>query len=105
VQELRARGIILGVFEGIHIEERRIVVEPGDVLLFYTDGIPEALNAEERMMGMQRLVDVLKRNAQRDAHAITNAIVSAYNEFTGDTEQSDDVTFFVVKRDGDKVTG
>ncbi len=98
VQELRARGIILGVFEGIRIDERRIVVEPGDVLLFYTDGIPEALNAEERMMGMQRLVDVLKRTARLDAQAITDAIVEAYNEFTGDTEQSDDVTFFVVKR-------
>jgi sigma-B regulation protein RsbU (phosphoserine phosphatase) len=104
VQELRARGIILGVFEGITIEERRIVVEPGDVLLFYTDGIPEALNAEERMMGMQRLVDVLKRNAQRSAQAISNAIVDAYNEFTGPTEQSDDVTFFVVKRTDDRVT-
>jgi sigma-B regulation protein RsbU (phosphoserine phosphatase) len=98
VQELRARGIILGVFEGITIEERRIVVEPDDVLLFYTDGIPEALNAEERMLGMQRLVDVLKRNAHRNAQAITDAIVAAYNEFTDHTEQSDDVTFFVVKR-------
>jgi sigma-B regulation protein RsbU (phosphoserine phosphatase) len=100
VQELRARGIILGVFEGITIEERRIVVEPNDVLLFYTDGIPEALNAEEHMMGMQRLVEVLKRNAQRNAQAISNAIVDIYNEFTNNTEQSDDVTFFVVKRDG-----
>lgn len=98
VQELRARGVILGVFEGITIEERRIVVEPNDVLLFYTDGIPEALNAEERMMGMQRLAEVLKRNARRDAQAISDAIVAAYNEFTGGTEQSDDVTFFVVKR-------
>jgi len=100
VQELRARGIILGVFEGIRIDERRIVVEPGDVLLFYTDGIPEALNAEERMMGMQRLIDVLKRSAHLSAQAISDAIVDAFNEFTGDTEQSDDVTFFVVKREG-----
>ena len=74
------------------------MVEPGDVLLFYTDGIPEALNAEERMLGMQRLIDVLKRSAHLSAQAISDAIVDAYNEFTGDTEQSDDVTFFVVKQ-------
>lgn len=100
VQELRARGIILGVFEGITIEERRIVVEPDDVLLFYTDGIPEGLNAEERMLGMQRLADVLKHNVHRDAQAISNAIIEVYNQFTAGTEQSDDVTFFVVKRVG-----
>jgi serine phosphatase RsbU (regulator of sigma subunit) len=47
---------------------------------------------------------VLKRNAQRSAQAISNAIVDAYNEFTGPTEQSDDVTFFVVKRTDDRVT-
>ncbi len=98
VQELRARGIILGVFEDIRIEERRIVIEPGDALLFYTDGIPEALNAEEHMMGMQRLVDVFRRHAHLDAQGISDAIVAAYNEFTNHTEQSDDVTFFVVKR-------
>ena len=100
MQELRARGIILGVFEGISIEERRIVIEPGDVLLFYTDGIPEALNTEERMMGMQRLVEVFKRHAHLSPHAISAAIVAAYNDFTAGTEQSDDVTFFVVKREG-----
>ncbi len=100
MQELRARGIILGVFEGITIEERRIVVEPEDVLLFYTDGIPEGLNAEERMLGMQRLADVLKHNVHRDAQAISNAIIEVYNQFTAGTEQSDDVTFFVVKRVG-----
>ncbi len=93
-------GIILGVFDDIHLDERRIVVEPDDVLVFYTDGLPEALNAEERMMGMPRLADVVRCNAQRSAQAISNAIVDAYNQFTGDTEQSDDVTFFVVKREG-----
>lgn len=100
VQELRARGIILGVFEDITIEERRIVVEPNDVLLFFTDGIPEALNAQEHMMGMQRLAEVFKRHAMSDAAAISGAIVDAYNEFTDHTEQSDDVTFVVVKREG-----
>jgi sigma-B regulation protein RsbU (phosphoserine phosphatase) len=98
VQEMRARGIILGVFEGITIEERRVVVEPGDALLFYTDGVPEGLNADLHMLGMQRLAEVFRHNAHLDAPAISGAIVDAYNQFTAGTEQSDDVTFFVVKR-------
>jgi len=49
---------------------------------------------------MQRLADVFKRSAHLGAQAISNAIVDAFNEFTGATEQSDDVTFFVVKREG-----
>lgn len=100
VEELPARGIILGVFEEIAIEEQQIAVEPGDVLLFYTDGLPEGLDVEGRMMGMQRLVEALRRNADLDAAGISGAIVDAYNQFTAGAEQSDDVTFFVVKRAG-----
>lgn len=45
-------------------------------------------------MGMQRLADVFKRSAHLGAQAISNAIVNAFNEFTGATEQSDDVIVF-----------
>ena len=44
VQEIKTRGIILGVFEPIQIDERRITVLPDDVILFYTDGVTEALS-------------------------------------------------------------
>ncbi|MCO5246635.1 MAG: SpoIIE family protein phosphatase [Anaerolineae bacterium] len=104
IQELRAKGIILGVFDEIVIEERRIQLGDQDVLVLYTDGVTEALDSAEGMFGTQRLIEVVKSTAAGSASEIANAIVDAYNRFTADSEQSDDVTFVVIKRTGDPKT-
>lgn len=98
VRELQAEGIILGAFENVQIEDRRFSIAAGDALLFYTDGITEAMDAEGDFFGEARLVEVFRTYATGSAQEIATAIVDATNEFTRDTEQSDDVTFFVVKR-------
>ena len=98
VKELRAKGVILGVFDDITIEERRIQLSEGDVLVLYTDGVTEALDTDDDMFGTQRLMEILRSSASGSAKEIANAIVDAYNLFTGDAEQSDDVTFVVIKR-------
>ena len=101
VQELRSKGIILGVFEEITIEERRLQLEVLDVLLLYTDGVTEALNGDGDMFEVQRLIDTLRASAAGSARDVAQAVVDAYNRFVGDTEQSDDVTFVVIKRTGE----
>jgi sigma-B regulation protein RsbU (phosphoserine phosphatase) len=98
VRELQAEGIILGAFENVQIEDRRFSIAAGDALLFYTDGITEAMDAEGDFFGEARLVKVFRTYATGSAQEIATAIVDATNEFTRGTEQSDDVTFFVVKR-------
>ena len=98
MQEIKTRGIILGVFEPIQIDERRITLLPDDVILFYTDGVTEALSPSDTMFTTQRLVEVLRNHASKSAQEIANAIVDAYTKFAAGTEQSDDITFFVVKR-------
>jgi sigma-B regulation protein RsbU (phosphoserine phosphatase) len=99
VRELRAQGIVLGAFQDITLEECQIVIGPGDVVLFYTDGVTEALSPGRELFGTERLEAVVRASAQGSAQDVKRAIVDAYNAFTGDMEQSDDVTFFVVKRE------
>ena len=53
------RGIVLGAFEGIVLEEQRLDLAPGDTLVLYTDGVTEALNGEGEMFGEERLWDVI----------------------------------------------
>ena len=86
------------MFEPIQIDERRITLLPDDVILFYTDGVTEALSPNDTMFTTQRLVEVLRNHATEPAQNIANAIVNAYTKFAAGTEQSDDITFFVVKR-------
>lgn len=100
VRELRAKGVILGVFDDIAIEERRIQLGAGDVLVLYTDGVTEALDIDDDMFGTQRLMELLRNSAAGSAQQIASAIVDAYNQFTLEAEQSDDVTFVVIKREG-----
>jgi sigma-B regulation protein RsbU (phosphoserine phosphatase) len=98
VRELRSEGIILGAFENVQIEDRRFSLVPGDALLFYTDGITESMDAAGNFFGQARLVDVFRAHATGSAQEVATAIVAAIDKFAGDTEPSDDVTFFVVKR-------
>ena len=74
------------------------VLGAGDVLVLYTDGVTEALDTEDGMFGTQRLMEILRNSAGGSAQEIANAIVDGYNRFTVDAEQSDDVTFVVIKR-------
>jgi sigma-B regulation protein RsbU (phosphoserine phosphatase) len=98
VEELTARGVVLGILEEIKLEEQRIDLAPGDVLVLYTDGLTEALNAEGEEFGAERLMAAVAAHAPASAAEIQVAIMSAYTTFTGGGEVVDDVTCVVVKR-------
>ncbi len=98
VQELAARGIILGSFEDIELEEREIEVAPGDVLLFHTDGVTEAMDSDGQPFGQGRLRQAVEAIPDASAQHILSAVVDAVNAFSGDVPQSDDLTLVVVKR-------
>lgn len=80
------------------MEEWRIDVSPGDVLVFYTDGVTEAMNANGSMFDEQRLQAIVMANRDASAETVAQAIVNAVRAFIGSTPQSDDLTLFVVKR-------
>jgi serine phosphatase RsbU (regulator of sigma subunit) len=97
-EELAAHGIVLGILEDIELEEREIQVTPGDFLVFYTDGVNEAVNRDEEEFGMERLQAIIAASSQGTADQILWAIVDAVNQFTANAPQYDDFTLFVVKR-------
>jgi serine phosphatase RsbU (regulator of sigma subunit) len=98
VQTLAARGIILGVFSDIELEEREIEVSPGDLLVFYTDGVTEARGADGQMFDEERLRAAVASNPEASAQQVLQAIVEAVEAFVGDIPQADDLTLFVIKR-------
>jgi serine phosphatase RsbU (regulator of sigma subunit) len=98
ITELDARGVILGLFEDISVEEGCFDLTPGDCLVFYTDGVTEALDAEGKMFGMDRLKDLVKASGHYSAQDLLREILDALDDFCGDREQADDITCFVVKR-------
>ncbi len=97
-EELSAQGIVLGAFADMEFEERRIEVGPGDVLVFFTDGVTEAMDPAGRMFEDERLQATVVAHRDGSAEQVAQAILDTVKAFTGDTPQSDDLTLFVVKR-------
>jgi sigma-B regulation protein RsbU (phosphoserine phosphatase) len=98
VSDLPGRGVPLGAFERIHLEERRVDLARGDVLVFYTDGITEAQNPDGAFFEEARLHRVLAEHASNTAEDVAHALDDALRAFQGEAEPADDVACVVVKR-------
>jgi len=98
VTTLAAKGIVLGVVEDITLEERELTIEPGDILVLYTDGVTEAINENEEEFGEERLVQVIASNSSKPCNEIVELIHAAVSNFVGDQPQFDDYTLVGLKR-------
>jgi sigma-B regulation protein RsbU (phosphoserine phosphatase) len=96
--KLGRTGMVLGVDEAQQYGQRAIQLHSGDFLFLYTDGVTEAINAQEQEFGEARIRHILSLNCQLDAGAIMVALDQALRDFSGSTAPFDDVTAVIVKR-------
>ena len=95
---LKEHGIALGVMPNITLEEHAIDFQPDDVLLMYTDGVTDAINAQEEEFGTERLANLVASNAQLAPDALIDEIKRAVTEFAGEGVHFDDLTMIALKR-------
>lgn len=98
IEELAAKGIVLGVIEHAHFEERAVMLHSGDVICMYTDGVTEAVNADNEFFGEDRLRGALAGGSDRSAAATMDQVLRTILEHTGETARNDDLTLLVLKR-------
>jgi serine phosphatase RsbU (regulator of sigma subunit)/DNA-binding NarL/FixJ family response regulator len=96
---LTRTGMALGVLETERWEQEVAVLEPGDVLLLYTDGVTDTVSPQRTRFGAQRLLEVTQEPPGRSAREIQAAILDALDRFAGNEPQQDDVTLVVLGRD------
>ncbi len=87
----------LGVRKDAHYKEKTINLQPGDMLLLYTDGIIETRNSSEEEFGFERFEDLLKKAWHLPAKEIKDTIIQEIDNFTEDNPQFDDITLIVIK--------
>jgi serine phosphatase RsbU (regulator of sigma subunit) len=87
----------VGMFEEAKFKGSSASLEPGDTLLLYTDGVTDALNAEEEAFGFERLRDVVERHTADAVEELKSAVLAEVERFTGGTPQADDITVLVVR--------
>jgi sigma-B regulation protein RsbU (phosphoserine phosphatase) len=87
----------LGMFPDTRYHQYHLLLEPGDVLVLYTDGVTEASNPDGVEFGRDRLVQAVKDNYDRPARELIASMEMAVLEWTGNRGANDDITFFVIK--------
>ncbi|RLA27963.1 MAG: hypothetical protein DRR11_17410, partial [Gammaproteobacteria bacterium] len=97
-QTLTTTGPVLGIFAGVGHDIATTNLEPGDTLLLYTDGVPEATNAAGEQYSEQRLRTLLE-SSRGSADDLLKTIVSSVTDFTQDAPQHDDITMLASKRE------
>jgi serine phosphatase RsbU (regulator of sigma subunit) len=97
VRRLETGGLICGLFEKATYEEERLQLQPGDLLVMFSDGISEALNQAGEEFGDDRILACLKENARGTASEILEALVRTVKAFAAGTMQSDDMTAVVMR--------
>jgi len=94
---LSAHGIALGVMDEINLQEVELNLANNDVVVFYTDGITEAVNDKEEQFGQERLIKLVAQNSSLPAQELIDKIKSAVTDFTQRQAQFDDLTLVVLK--------
>src|SRR5215207_8851527 len=97
-EELRATGMPLGLLPGMGYEEKEIVLERGESVLFYSDGLVEAHDPQREMFGFPRLQGLVGAH-RSGGQALVNFLLSELARFTGEEwEQEDDITLVTLER-------
>jgi sigma-B regulation protein RsbU (phosphoserine phosphatase) len=86
----------LGILEEVDYMETQLQVRPGDRVIFYTDGIVEAMNKKEEIFGFDRLMGVIKEAGSMGADSLLKEILDRVSSFAGGAAQHDDLTVIVV---------
>ena len=84
--------MFIGVLKKAKYRNREFELYPGDCIFVYTDGVPEANDADNTMFGKERLIETLNQNSEAGPEELVHRVYDAVNQFAGDAPQFDDIT-------------
>ena len=95
--KLNPTGPAIGIDENVRFGFKQLILEPGDILLGYTDGVPDAIDSEGCFYGVENLVSLIGEPVD-SAAALIDRIVAAIDSHTKRAEQYDDITVLAIGR-------
>ncbi len=97
VESIQVEGFPLGMFPDVEYEEITLATQPGDFLVFFSDGMLDAENDAGEMFGKERLTAILTKNRRCSANTLVNGILKAVSAFQGGIEHFDDETIVALR--------
>jgi len=98
IEELESNANVLGLFDTASYESGAFHLDKGDILVVYSDGLPDAQNPRQEMFGEDRLLELIRQEAPSGSHALEQKLLNDIGEFTQGMPQTDDITFVVVEK-------
>jgi sigma-B regulation protein RsbU (phosphoserine phosphatase) len=99
VQQLDEGGTVVGLFEDVPYTQGNMKVEPGSILVAFSDGLTEPENVYGEEFGMERLKEEILRQANMPAPRVAENLIAAAEQWAGSAEQADDITVVVARMD------
>jgi len=96
-EKIDLTGFPLGIFEEVQYEEWSVTLDPGDILVFHSDGIAETLNSEGQFFGMTRLRRFIEQHHEQTAAEIADLVLRDVDLFANSAPLADDRTLVVLK--------
>lgn len=97
IEPIRAEGFPLGLFPDATYEQFTLSLQPGDAVVFFSDGITDALNAQNEMFGEERLIETVRRRQRESPEQIAESILAELSKFQNGYDHFDDETVVVLK--------
>jgi sigma-B regulation protein RsbU (phosphoserine phosphatase) len=98
ISRLTAGGTVLGIMEDYPYEQETVTLDPGDLVLIFSDGVSEAMDASGEQLGEGPIQAVLKKHHRGDPEELKEALITAVRTHAAGAPQADDITIVVVKR-------
>ncbi len=98
VRELGSGGLPLGLFKEASYESGHLVLDPGDLLCVYSDGLTECESPSEEEFGVSRLIDLLRSSGNRTLSEVIRTVDTAVTDFAQGLSQGDDQTLVMLRR-------
>jgi sigma-B regulation protein RsbU (phosphoserine phosphatase) len=98
VLRLESNGTVVGMFPDYPYEQCDVELQRGDLLVAFTDGITESENAKEEQFGDERLIELLRRNAERPLEEILGKVMESVGSWAHDPSTRDDITMLLARK-------
>jgi serine phosphatase RsbU (regulator of sigma subunit) len=97
IRRLGVGGLVLGAFETVPYDEETVSLAPGDLLVIFSDGLPEAMSRCGEEFGEEALVRLVESNRCQDAAGLVSTLLESIHAHLADCPQTDDMTLIVIK--------
>jgi phosphoserine phosphatase RsbU/P len=97
IRPLDKGGTVVGLMDGMRYDQETIQLEPGDLLIAYSDGVTEPEN-DFGEFGEDRLIEVVRQHRNRPLEAISAEVMAALDAWIGGGEQPDDITLVLARK-------